>query len=165
MADYSKDQPPSHNAQGAYPPQQQQHPPQQGYPPQQVYPPAQGQPGQGYVIQQHPQPQVVVVQQGNQGIPPQTNCTIAWISCLCFFWPVGLVAVVKAHEAEQCVGRGDFEGARRSGEAAKKWAIAAIITQVVLGVVLGVVVVIIYAISIAAVDSAIDSAVYGYDGK
>ncbi|XP_063687185.1 uncharacterized protein LOC134820613 isoform X2 [Bolinopsis microptera] len=135
MADYSKDQPPSHNAQGADTPQQQQHPPQQGYPPQQVYPPAQGQPGQGYVIQQYPQQQVVVVQQGYQayqGFPPKTNIILARIAALCFFWPIGLVAVLKAREAQRCVRRGDYEGGRRIGEEARKLAIAAIITQLVL---------------------------------
>ncbi|XP_063694260.1 synapse differentiation-inducing gene protein 1-like isoform X2 [Bolinopsis microptera] len=135
MVDYVKlkeeDEPPSYE--------------QEADPPQQVYPPVQGQPGQGYVHQQYPQPQVVVVQQGyqgfppSQGFPPQTHTTLAWIACLCFFWPVGLVAVVKAHEAEQCVGRGDYEGGKRSGEAANKWAIAAIITQLVLGVVVGII--------------------------
>jgi len=148
MADYGKDQPPPY-AQGAYPPQQyppQQYPPQQ-YPPQQ-YPPQQY-PAQGYPAQTYPQAQqqVVVVQQG--GVAPNTNSVIAWIACLCFFWPLGLVAVLKSNEADRCIGRGDFDGARRNGEAARKWAIAAIITQVVLGAVVGV----IYAIYIATVFS------------
>jgi len=64
--------------------------------------------------------------------------------------------VLKANEADKCIGRGDFEGGRRNGEAAKKWAIASIITQVVLGVVVG----IIYAIYIATVVTT----VYSYDG-
>ncbi|XP_063686654.1 transmembrane protein 233-like [Bolinopsis microptera] len=91
-----------------------------------------------------PQPQVVVVQQG--GVAPQTNAVLAWISCLCFFWPIGLVAVLKANEADKCIGRGDFEGGRRSGEAAKKWAIAAIVTPIVLMVVAGIIYYIVFAV-------------------
>jgi len=93
------------------------------------------------------------VQQAYQGPPPQTNAIIAWVACLCFFWPIGLVAVLKANSADRCIGRGDFDGARRLGESAKKWAIASIITQVVLGVVIG----IIYAIYIATVVSSVYS--------
>ena len=101
----------------------------QGYPPPQY---------------QYPQQPVVVVQQAPSP-PPPTNAAIAWISCLCFFWPVGLVAVLKANEANKCIGRGDFEGARRNGEAAKKWAIAAIIS----GIALSVIITIIYIVHIA----------------
>ncbi|KAL5249999.1 hypothetical protein ACHWQZ_G015918 [Mnemiopsis leidyi] len=153
MADYGKDQPPPY-AQGGYPPQQyppQQYPPQQ-YPPQQQYP-QQQYPPQPYPQQAYPQQQVVVVQQA-RGPAPQTNAIIAWIACLCFFWPLGLVAVLKSNEADRCIGRGDFEGARRNGEAARKWAIASIITQVVIGIAVG----IIYAIYIATVVSNV------YDG-
>ena len=58
---------------------------------------------------------ITQVQQSG-GVAPQTNALIAWIACLCFFWPIGLVAVLKANEADKCIGRGDFEGGRRNGE-------------------------------------------------
>ena len=47
---------------------------------------------------------------------PSNNAVIAWISCLCFFWPLGLVAISKSMESDRCAGRGDMEGARLNGE-------------------------------------------------
>ncbi|XP_063680445.1 uncharacterized protein LOC134815784 isoform X2 [Bolinopsis microptera] len=96
-------------------------------------------PGQpGYPLQQYPQaqvqPQVVVVQQGNQGVAPETNSIMAYISLL-FCCPIGIFAVLRANEANACIGRGDFQGGKIYGEAAKKCAKGAIITGVVLGIV------------------------------
>ena len=103
---------------GNPPPYQTEEIPQQGNAPQQQYP----QPGAQ---------QVVVVQQQFQATPT-SNQILAWISCLCCFCPLGIVAVYKSMQSDTCAGNGDMEGARSNGESAKKWAIAAIITQIVL---------------------------------
>ena len=54
--------------------------------------------------------------QQNNGPPVSSNQLLAWISCLCFFWPLGLVAVIKSNESDKCMGHGDIEGARRHGD-------------------------------------------------
>ena len=134
------DNPPAYDgtdvAEQQYPPPQyseqtQEHAPQQ-FPPQQ-FPPQQYQP-QAYEGGQYAQ-QIIVIQ--DQPAPP-TNQVLAWISCLCFFWPLGCLALSKAFESDKCAGRGDMEGARVAGESARKWAITAIIVGIVLGIVVGI---------------------------
>ena len=49
------------------------------------------------------------------GPAPRTNVILSWISCICCF-PIGLVAVVKAHDADRRLMYGDLDGARRSAE-------------------------------------------------
>jgi len=94
-------------------------------------------------------PTVVQVVQQPMSHPPPTNSVLAWISCLCFCWPLGIVAILKANEADKRIGRGDFEGAKMAGESAKKWAIAAIITAIAISAIIG----IIYAILVGTVLS------------
>ena len=129
-----------------YPPSQyppQQYPPQQ-YLPQQCIPPYSDQQNLPHKGATNPgQPAVTVIHQP-QAVPPPTNAALAWISC-CFFWPIAIVAVLRANEADRLIGLGDFEGAKKAGEAAKKWAIAAIIFAIAMSVIIG----IIYAVLVA----------------
>ena len=72
----------------------------------QQYPPPQGNAPQ----QQYPQPgaqQVVVVQQQFQATPT-SNQILAWISCLCCFCPLGIVAVYKSMQSDKCAGNGEI---------------------------------------------------------
>lgn len=46
---------------------------------------------------------------------PRTYVILSWISCV-FCFPIGLVAVIKAHEADRYLMNGDFDGARRSAQ-------------------------------------------------
>ena len=84
-------------------------------------------------------------------VPPPTNKILSWISCICCF-PLGLVAVIKATEADKQKKGGDLDNARRSGQVAKYWAIAALVVGfLILGPILG------YAIFMIALYSS------GYD--
>jgi len=64
---------------------------------------------------------------------PPNNAILAWISCLCFCWPIGLVAIYKANQSDKAAGRGDMSAARTYGEAAKKWSIIAIVLAIISG--------------------------------
>eukprot|EP00116_Pleurobrachia_bachei_P006434 sb/3466696/ len=157
--------------QQGYPPQQypptQQYPAQQ-YPPTQQYPAQQYPPTQQYPPQQYPpaagQNVVVVscyvltpfykifkiqfthvcklVTQAT-GPAPQSNQILAWISCLFFCCPIGLLAGIKANRAENLIREGRLEEARIMGEAAKKLAITAIICGIITAVISGVIQVIV----------------------
>jgi len=83
---------------------------------------------------------------------PPNNAILAWISCLCFCWPIGLVAIYKANQSDKAAGRGDMSAARTYGEGAKNWAIGAIVSAVVAGILA----VILYFVFIAALTSGQD---------
>ncbi|KAL5250426.1 hypothetical protein ACHWQZ_G016226 [Mnemiopsis leidyi] len=82
-----------------------------------------------------PQNQVMVQQLIVSGPAPRTYVILSWISCV-FCFPIGLVAVIKAHEADRYLMNGDFDGARRSAQVAKYLAIAALVIAgiIILGV-------------------------------
>ncbi|XP_057308395.1 calcium-binding protein P-like [Hydractinia symbiolongicarpus] len=139
-------------AQGQYPPAQGQYPPMQGNypPPQGQYPPQQPPPGaypekQGQYPPQQPggyYPPPTMMQNTNnttvvtvQAQPaPQVHCVavdnhsgLAWFSCLCCCWPIGIAAIVKSNEVNNAIAAGDFVRAQRASADARKYAIIAII--------------------------------------
>jgi len=72
--------------------------------------------------------QPVVIQQYVVTNPtPATNVLLSWLACA-FCFPLGIVAVLKANEADRCVQRGDYQKALQKGQVARRWATAALIT-------------------------------------
>ena len=69
----------------------------------------------------------------------------------------------KSMESNRYVGRGDMEGAKRTGDSARKWAIAAIVTQIVLGIVVGVIWGIIIAVTVGKVVDGTNDIIDGID--
>ncbi|CAN0093798.1 unnamed protein product [Ectocarpus sp. 8 AP-2014] len=70
------------------------------------------------------------LQQGEEGqgqIPPDNHAGLAWFSCLCCCWPIGLYAVITSHTVYGRWKGGDYEGANRASENAKNASIAAIL--------------------------------------
>jgi len=104
---------------GAYPPPGGAYPPQ-GYPPQAAaYVPTTTQPG------------AVVVQQVAQPRPPD-NLVLGVLACICCNgWCLGLVALIFACQSQSSANQNQMEDARRKGELAKKFAIAAIIISII----------------------------------
>jgi len=46
---------------------------------------------------------------------------------LCCFWPVGIVAIIKAASVNGMIARGDIQGAMKASADAKKWCWIAVI--------------------------------------
>eukprot|EP00752_Nemacystus_decipiens_P004959 g4512.t1 len=151
--DYNKGQavqayPVATEAQQPYAPQQQPYAPQ---PYQQPYGQAGGttiaQPYNGPVAQQAVVGQagnqyggggghVVVVRQGHGAagpgaIKPSNNCLLAWFSCLCCCPIIGIFAICMASQVDKKWQLGDFDGAYRASETAKKAAITGIILGII----------------------------------
>ncbi|CBN74998.1 conserved unknown protein [Ectocarpus siliculosus] len=78
------------------------------------------------------------LQQGEEGqgqIPPDNHAGLAWFSCLCCCWPIGLYAVITSHTVYGRWKGGDCEGANRASENAKNASIAAILIGTILCIV------------------------------
>ncbi|XP_045205349.1 proline-rich transmembrane protein 1-like [Mercenaria mercenaria] len=123
-AGYGVDAPPPYQPgpkQTAYPPQQ------PGYPPQQP----------GYVQQPYTSTNTtVVVNQPQTGTViiqtrPPDYMVASIFACLCCFWPTGLCAIYYANEANNLAGVGDYEGARRMADNARKLMITSVIVGVI----------------------------------
>ncbi|CAM9464187.1 unnamed protein product [Scytosiphon promiscuus] len=130
-----------------YPPAQEAYPTQQPYGNQQPYgqqlaggatvvaQPYNGPTAQQAVVGQagNQQQHVVIVRQGHGDpaaagqIPPSNHCCIAWLSCLFCCCPIGLFAIFLSSSVNSKWRSGDFDGAYRASELAKKASIAAII--------------------------------------
>ncbi|CAN0297967.1 unnamed protein product [Ectocarpus sp. 12 AP-2014] len=74
-------------------------------------------------------------EEGQGQIPPDNHAGLAWFSCLCCCWPIGLYAVITSHTVYGRWKGGDFEGANRASENAKNASIAAILTGTILCIV------------------------------
>jgi Interferon-induced transmembrane protein len=123
---YGQDQP--------YPPAQPYGDPsygQQPYPPQPGYgPPA---PGYGYGVQAPP--------------PPDNYLVWAILSTVLCCLPLGVVSIIKSSQVNTLWAQGYYDEARKSAEAAKKWAMWSAISTLIIYVVFAIV----YVIIIAAV--------------
>ncbi|CAM9687739.1 unnamed protein product [Ectocarpus sp. 6 AP-2014] len=78
------------------------------------------------------------LQQGEEGqgqIPPDSHAGLAWFSCLCCCWPIGLYAVITSHTVYGRWKGGDYEGANRASENAKNASIASILIGSILCIV------------------------------
>ncbi|XP_067037525.1 proline-rich transmembrane protein 1-like isoform X1 [Acropora muricata] len=57
---------------------------------------------------------------------PEDHCMLAWFACLCCFWPVGIMAVIKSNQVQSHLYRGDVNSARIASAEAKKYALIAV---------------------------------------
>ncbi|XP_029202049.1 proline-rich transmembrane protein 1-like [Acropora millepora] len=57
---------------------------------------------------------------------PEDHCMLAWFACLCCFWPVGIIAVIKSTRVQSHLARGDVDSARIASAEAKKYALIAV---------------------------------------
>ncbi|XP_015761675.1 PREDICTED: proline-rich transmembrane protein 1-like isoform X3 [Acropora digitifera] len=57
---------------------------------------------------------------------PEDHCMLAWFACLCCFWPVGMIAVIKSTRVQSHLARGDVNSARIASAEAKKYALIAV---------------------------------------
>ncbi|XP_015761664.1 PREDICTED: proline-rich transmembrane protein 1-like isoform X2 [Acropora digitifera] len=57
---------------------------------------------------------------------PEDHCMLAWFACLCCFWPVGIIAVIKSARVQSHLDRGDVNSARIASAEAKKYALIAV---------------------------------------
>ncbi|CAB3988550.1 proline-rich transmembrane 1-like [Paramuricea clavata] len=57
-------------------------------------------------------------------------------ACLCFFWPVGIFAIIKSLEARNRHMAGDYSGALTSAQTARYLAWGAILCGVILYVII-----------------------------
>ncbi|CAG5114494.1 unnamed protein product [Candidula unifasciata] len=99
----------------------------QGHP--QYYPPNQGSAPYYQVIH------MVVTQPATnvtQVVSVQDNMGLAIFACLCCFWPLGIVAILRASESRDAMNRGDLNGARVSASDARKFSLISICIGVVL---------------------------------
>ncbi|BFZ04068.1 hypothetical protein BsWGS_07107 [Bradybaena similaris] len=71
------------------------------------------------------------------------HMSLAVFACLCCFWPVGLIAILKANESREALARGDVQAATLKSREARKFALVSIgagvimlITVIVIAVVL-----------------------------
>lgn len=90
--------------------------------------------------------------QGNMPPKPDNNMVWAILSLVLCCLPLGIVSVIKAGEVDSKYSRGDYEGARRSAESAKSWAIW--------GAVLSAIAVALYVIFVVVAAAAAGSSAY-----
>ncbi|KAL3832572.1 hypothetical protein ACJMK2_024205, partial [Sinanodonta woodiana] len=62
--------------------------------------------------------------------PPPDYTVSAWLACLCCFWPTGLIAIIKAHEASDAAARGDMFAANAAANTARQMVRASIIVGI-----------------------------------
>ena len=77
--------------------------------------------------------------------PPDNNLVGAIVSTMLCCWPFGIVSIIKSTKVNNLWAQGDFSGAQKSADDAKKWAIYSAIgaaafwvLYVVLSVVIGI---------------------------
>lgn len=66
------------------------------------------------------------------GLPPDNYLVWAILCTVLCCLPLGIVSIIKSTEVNSKWQMGDYEGAKRSSEAAKKWAIWGAIIAVIL---------------------------------
>jgi hypothetical protein len=55
--------------------------------------------------------------------PPDNNLVWAIVSTVLCCWPLGVVSIIKSAKVNTLWAQGDYEGAQKSADDAKKWAI------------------------------------------
>lgn len=57
-------------------------------------------------------------------LPPMPDNYMVWgiLTLLFCFWPLSIVSIVNASKVSSCYYMGDYDGARKTSEDAKKWA-------------------------------------------
>lgn len=58
--------------------------------------------------------------------PPDNNLVWAITSTVLCCWPFGIVSIIKATKVNSLWSQGDYRGAQKSADDAKKWAIYSI---------------------------------------
>ncbi|XP_065665984.1 uncharacterized protein LOC136087365 [Hydra vulgaris] len=58
---------------------------------------------------------------------PSSHAFIAWISCLCCFWPLGVIAVYYSNKVSSAINNGDREKAISASNKAKIFSIISIV--------------------------------------
>ncbi|XP_060574711.1 uncharacterized protein LOC132732327 isoform X2 [Ruditapes philippinarum] len=100
-------------------------PPQQGYG-QQPYP-MQSPYGHNTVVVNQPQTGTIIIIQRRH-----TDYMVSSIfACLCCFWPTGICAIYYANEANNLARDGDYEGARKMSDMARRLMVASVIVGVI----------------------------------
>ncbi|XP_057308464.1 uncharacterized protein LOC130646309 [Hydractinia symbiolongicarpus] len=77
---------------------------------------------------QQPFTTVVTVQQPFvQPVHVPNYAVLSWLACFFCCWPIGIVAVVKSFQVNNALAVNDIPRAQRASEAAKQYAISAVI--------------------------------------
>ncbi|XP_060574713.1 trafficking regulator of GLUT4 1-like isoform X3 [Ruditapes philippinarum] len=102
-------------------------PPQQGYG-QQPYPmqPQYGHNTNTTVVVNQPQTGTIIIQQRHPDYMVPSIC-----ACLCCFFPTGILAIYYAYEANNLARDGDYEGARKMSDMARRLMVASVIVGVI----------------------------------
>ncbi|MBD0861802.1 CD225/dispanin family protein [Gordonia sp. zg691] len=88
---------------------------------------------------------------GNPAGPePDNNLVWAILSTVLCCLPLGIVSIVKSTSVSKLWAAGDYAGAQRAADEAKKWAMWSAITSLVLGVLFVIVYVIFFVILLGA---------------
>ncbi|XP_064608051.1 transmembrane protein 233-like [Liolophura sinensis] len=74
------------------------------------------------------QPNVTYVQANNP--PPNNHMALAIVSCLCCFWPLGLVAIIFSSMSADAARSGDYDTAQTKAKVSLGLSISAIIVGV-----------------------------------
>ena len=112
--------------------------PQYGQP--QYGQPQYGQPQYGqpqYGQPQYGQPQYGQPQYPQGGMPPRPDSYLVWsilVTVLCCL-PFGIVAIVKSTQVDSRYNSGDYQGAQKAAEEAKKWCIISAVRAAVISVI------------------------------
>ncbi|CAN0195408.1 unnamed protein product [Ectocarpus sp. 4 AP-2014] len=87
-----------------------------------MYPVGGVQPAVAQSVGVAPAVQVQPVQPGQpqQGQTAPNHVILAWFSCLCCCWPIGLVAIYHSCNVDSQLAHGDFQGAILSSHNAEK---------------------------------------------
>ncbi|MDR2918334.1 MAG: CD225/dispanin family protein [Tannerella sp.] len=66
--------------------------------------------------------------------PPMPENYMAWgiLTLIFCFWPLSIVSIVSASKVSTCYYMGDYEGARKASEDAKKWATWSALTLLII---------------------------------
>ena len=63
--------------------------------------------------------------------PPDNNLVWAIVSTVLCCWPLGIVSIIKSTKVNSLWTQGDFTGAQKSADDAKKWAIYSAVGAVI----------------------------------
>eukprot|EP00752_Nemacystus_decipiens_P010449 g9308.t1 len=82
-----------------------------------------------------PAPAYDAISQQAPQLPPYNHMHLAWFSCLCCCWPLGLFAIYKACAVHDHFADGNFERANEAAKTARNASIVAILLGITLFVV------------------------------
>ncbi|XP_065654419.1 proline-rich transmembrane protein 1-like [Hydra vulgaris] len=63
----------------------------------------------------------------NENELPKNYSTAALLTCICCFWPLGIVSLINSQKVDTAISQGDFSTAQRASTDAKNYAIAALV--------------------------------------